>query len=72
MADAAHAHAPAVSRDSVVVWESPEPRVVEPDPDLCSIDVTLRRHGMYHGANMITDHENAMHHAVGRLRRWSI
>ena len=72
VADAAHAYAPAVSRDSVVVWESPEPRVVEPDPDLYSIDVTLRRHGMYHGANMTTDHEDAMHFALGRLRRWSI
>ena len=68
---ALHAHAPAVSRDPVV-WESPEPRVVEPDPDLYSLDVMLRRHGMCHGANMMTDHENAMQHAVGRLRRWSI
>ena len=68
---ALHAPAPAVSRDPVV-WESPAPRVVEPAPDLYSIDTTLRRHGMYHGANMMTDHENAMHNAVGRLRRWSI
>ena len=39
------APAPAVSHDPVV-WESPEPRVVEPDADLYFVNVTLRRHGM--------------------------
>ena len=47
-----------------VVWESPEPRLVEPNPDMFAVDVTLRRHGMCNGANCTTERESARDFAV--------